>query len=135
MITKRIKNLIFISLLLNIFHGIEVIVSGFYFKEPHFYLITKLFNTISEAFYFGSHLVFWFAVICLYLIFYSDKTRNLVLGLYGTIFVTEAHHFVKAILTASYYPGAITSIFFPILGYLYWKEFLSNVVSSSKKKV
>ena len=42
----------------------------------------------------------------------------------GIIFIYELHHLYKAVLTGGYYPGLITALLFPVIGYFYWRELL-----------
>jgi len=44
----------------------------------------------------------------------------------GLVFIFELHHLIKAVISLSYYPGMITGLLFPIIGFFYWKELIKN---------
>ncbi len=124
MVPESFLFIFILSILLNYLHGVECIKTKFYVREPNFYFFTRYFKDIPQSVYFVFHGSFW---LFIFLILFFLKGGNWIiipLGLYGTIFFTEFHHFLKGVRYRKYYPGMITSFFFPILGIFYWIELL-----------
>lgn len=113
-----------VSILLNYLHGIECIKTKFYDVEPNFYFCTKYFKTIHESVYYVFHGTFWIFLLLMLCFLLGGNWIFIPLGLYGTVFFSEFHHFIKGIKKRKYYSGMITSFFFPILGFFYWIELL-----------
>jgi hypothetical protein len=124
MLLKRFQLILFLSLVLNYLHGIECIVTKFYDLQPNFYFFTRYFHSIHESVYFVFHGTFWLFILLAFFLLKGGKWIFIPLALYGTVFFTEFHHFVRGITLMQYYPGMITSMLFPILGIFYWREVL-----------
>ncbi|HEY4526823.1 MAG TPA: HXXEE domain-containing protein [Candidatus Paceibacterota bacterium] len=131
MITQRLKTIFLISLLIIYIHGFEEIIGGFQHVDTFMMFGANLFSISTEIFYWSSHLIWWLAIPLLYLIFKNKPKILLLLGLYGLVFVVELHHVVKAVQLGSYYPGAITALFYPIIGFFFWREWLLNFKNKS----
>lgn len=124
MLSKRFQVVLILSLLLNYLHGAECIVTKFYELQPNFYFFTKYFQSNHESVYFVFHGAFWVFILLAFFLLKGGKWTFIPLVLYGVVFFTEFHHFVRGAMLMQYYPGMITSLFFPILGVFYWKEVL-----------
>lgn len=124
MLSKRFQLILVLSLLLNYLHGFECILTKFYDLQPNFYFFTEYLHSIHESVYFVFHGTFWVFILLAFFLLKGGKWIFIPLALYGSVFFTEFHHFVRGVLMMSYYPGMITSLFFPILGVFYWKEVL-----------
>jgi len=122
MLPKRFQLILLISLLLNYLHGLECVIAKFYEIQPDFYFFTEYFHSIHEGVYFVLHGSFWVYILLAYLLLKGGKWVFIPLALYGTIFVSEIHHFVRGVMIMKYYPGLVTSLFFPIVGIFYWTE-------------
>lgn len=117
--TSTFLTIFFISIILNYIHGIECIKTKFWEKEPHAYFYTKFFKTIPQAIYFEKHGNLWFFILIIFFILLGNPWIYIPLVLYGTIFITEFHHFVKGMKQGKYYPGMITAALVPIVGIFY----------------
>mgnify|MGYP001597440980 CR=1 FL=1 len=124
MITPRLKIIFAASLFVIYLHGVEEVIGGFQHVDSFMAFGASLLNTSVEIFYWTSHIVWWLAVPLLYFIFRNSAYLFLLLSLYGLVFVVELHHVAKAMQIGSYYPGAITAIFYPIIGFFFWRELL-----------
>ncbi len=124
MVSKRFQLILILSIVLNYLHGVECISTKFYEVNPNFYGMTNYFHSIHESVYFVFHVSFWIFILLALFLIKGGKWVFIPLALYGTVFFTEAHHFIKGFMLKHYYPGMITSILFPILGFFYWKELL-----------
>lgn len=80
------------------------------------------FHTLPETAYFAFHIPFYLALLGVFLLLRGGKGMFIPLVWYGTLFFTEFHHFIRGVAQMSYYPGMITSFFFPFLGILYIRE-------------
>lgn len=45
---------------------------------------------------------------------------------YTWVFVSEGHHFVRTVMNMEYYPGAITSFLYLVLGYFYLRRLYAD---------
>lgn len=125
MVTKRFQIILALSILLNYLHGVECVITKFYTLQPNFYFFTEYFHTISESVYFVFHGSFWIFILLAFFLLKGGKWIFIPLVLYGTVFFTEFHHFIRGALLMQYYPGMITSFLFPIVGIFYWKEMVA----------
>ena len=127
MVSEKLKKLTFLSLLLIYAHGIEEIIMGFWKVNSMLMVWNDRLVSIPHAVYWASHIPFWFFLIPMFLLVLGGKWNLRVLALFGLIFVVEIHHIVSALfVTQTYYPGLITAIFYPIIGFFYWKELIHN---------
>ena len=127
MITDKLKKITFLSLLLIYAHGIEEIITGFLKVDSVLMTWNGHLESVPEAVYYASHIPFWFFVTPLFLLILGGKWTLRVMAFFGLIFVMELHHVLGALLiTQGYYPGLITAIFYPIIGFFYWKELIHN---------
>lgn len=126
MISKKLKVLLMISIVIVYLHFFEEIVSDFYVNDWIMKYISSLFQNINQAQYYGSHVVWILMIGPAALLALGGKWTLRVLTLYGLFFIFELHHLIDAIRTLSYYPGVITNIAFEIVGFFYWKELIRN---------
>ena len=124
MISKRLNNLFLITLIPIYLHGIEEILTGFSHIDSFMVIGSHFFNTSSEQFYWVSHIIFWLLLPVLYLFFYKTKVALFLFSLFGLFFIVELHHIYKAVLIKNYYPGLITSLAYPVIGFFYIKELI-----------
>lgn len=126
MISKKLKVLLMISIVIVYFHFFEEVISGFYKNDWIMKDISSLFQNINQAQYYASHIVWILMIGPAALLALGGKWILRILTFYGLVFIFELHHLVDAISTLNYYPGVITNIAFEIVGFLYWKELLRN---------
>ena len=122
MVTKKLKFLFGLSLLLIAAHGIEEVSTGFLYQDSFVSFFSELFATKIELFYWSFHIMWWLILIVAYLLLLGGGWALIPLSLFGIVFFFEIHHVLKAIQTTGYYPGVISAFFYPILGIFYWKE-------------
>lgn len=127
MISDKLKKITFLSLLLIFAHGIEEIITGFWKVDSVLMTFNERLVSIPHAVYWASHIPFWLFLIPMFLLVLGGKWTLRVLALFGLIFVVEIHHILGALfVTQTYYPGLITAIFYPIIGFFFWKELIHN---------
>ncbi len=131
--TKKLQKLFLISILLFIAHGFEEILTGFYNIDSH---AAFLFGGLAElpnmqALFLLFQIMFWLTLIISYLLLRGPKWQLRLMFIPGVIFVYELHHLYKAIEVGSYYPGLITALAFPVVGFFFWKELLQSYKTSS----
>ncbi|GEM_PF-1630171 len=126
MVSKRLKFLLGLSLLLITTHGIEEVLTGFLYKDSFISFFSELAATKGELFYWSFHSMWWLMLIVVYLLILGGRWALIPLSLFGIVFFFEAHHLIKAILAGGYYPGSISAFFYPILGVFYWKEIIKS---------
>lgn len=126
MISKRLKYIIFIALVLIYTHGLEEIFTGFYLNDSTMKFLGDYFNITGESFYWISHAIWWIVLPLLAYVVVVKGKMLWLLVLFGLVFFIELHHFAKAIFARSYYPGMLTAILYPIIGIIYWRELFKN---------
>ena len=128
MISQKLKILFYISIPVFIAHGLEEYFNGFYNVDWSFKFVFGSLETMSvpQASFLVFQIVLWFALILFAFLIASEKWRLRLMLLPGIIYIFELHHIWKALESWSYYPGVITAIAFPVIGFLFWKELLKN---------
>ena len=127
MISNKLQNIFLLSIPLFIAHGLEEYFTGFYKVDSIFFFIFQSFETMSV--FQATFLLFQIMLWALLIIAYLMLSRKFVIGLLtilGIFFVLELHHLTDALIRLEYYPGMITGILFPIIGFFYWKELIKN---------
>ncbi len=115
---KRLWSIIVASLFLNLAHMAEVVLSGYH--RFGFQALSSYFDNTSSAIYFSSHIPIYFFLSLFFLSHRYKQLLKFCLIAYGWIFISETHHLIRAILVQNYFPGAISSFFYLILGVLYF---------------
>ena len=54
---------------------------------------------------------------------------------FGAVYILQLHHIWKAAVSWSYYPGLITALAFPVIGFFFWKELIKSFQDNNKTKV
>ena len=128
MISQKLKNIFYISVPVFIAHGLEEILNGFYNVDWSTKIVFGFLDGMSlpQATFVVFQIMLWLALIIFALLITSEKWRLRLMFLPGIIFIVELHHPWSAITSLGYYPGVITSIPLVIIGFLFWKELLSN---------
>ena len=128
MISQKLKTLFYISVPIFIAHGLEEIFNGFYNVDSFFKFAFGFLETMSvpQATFIVFQIMIWLAFIVFAFLITSEKWRLRLMLLPGIIYIFELHHIWKALMLGGYYPGAITAIAFPIIGFLFSKELIKN---------
>jgi len=128
MISQKLKNIFYISVPVFIAHGLEEILNGFYNVDWSTKIVFGFLDGMSlpQATFVVFQIMLWLALIIFAFLITSEKWRLRLMFLPGIIFIVELHHPWSAITSLGYYPGVITSIPLVIIGFLFWKELLSN---------
>ena len=128
MISSKLKTLFLISIPIFIGHGFEEYFTGFYNVDPSFKFVFHFFETMSmpQATFLVYQILLLLSLVILAFVVASDMWRLRLMVIPGLFYIFELDHFWQAFLVWGYYPGVITAIAFPIIGFLYWKELLRN---------
>ena len=128
MVTKKLEKLFLISIPLFIAHGLEEYFTGFYNVDPIFYFVFQYFQNMSvfQATFLLFQIMFWLLLIISYLVIIRGRWLLSLMTFLGFLFIFEIHHLIESLLSWAYYPGAITALFFPVIGFLFWKELIQN---------
>ena len=128
MIPQKLKLIFFTSIPVFIAHGLEEYLTGFYNIDPISKFVFGYFNNLPtpQATFLLFQIILWLTLIVFAFLIAGEKWRFRLLLLPGIIYIFELHHFWKAIEFGRYYPGLVTAIAFPILGYLFWAELLKH---------
>ena len=128
MISQKLKTVFYISIPVFIAHGLEEFFNNFYSIVWSTKLVFGFLNEMSvpQATFLVFQIMLWLTLIIFAFLITSEKWRLRLMFLPGMIFIVELHHPWSVITSWGYYPGAITAIPLLILGFLFWKELLSN---------
>ncbi|MBI1866523.1 MAG: HXXEE domain-containing protein [Candidatus Staskawiczbacteria bacterium] len=128
MIYKKLKTIFAISIPVFIAHGLEEYFTGFYNVDNISKFVFRLFETmtIAQATFLLFQIMIWLLLIISFLLITNEKWQLGLMIIPGLIYIFELHHIWKALVSWNYYPGMITAIAFPIVGFLFWKELLKN---------
>lgn len=126
MISKKLKTLFILSIIIVYLHFLEEIITGFYKNDWIMNYFSSFFQNVNQAQYYASHITWILMIGPATLLVLGGKWTLRVLTLFGLFFIFELHHFIDAIRTLNYYPGVVTNIIFEIIGLFYWKELIRN---------
>ena len=126
MITNKLKIIFGFSIPIFILHGIEEFVTHFYDIDAHDQAIFGLLSSLSNhgATFVVFQIMLWLLLIISLLLLLGSKWQFYTLAIIGVIYIYELHHVYKAIAVGGYYPGLYTALAFPIIGFLFWREWL-----------
>lgn len=128
MISQKLKTIFTISIPVFIAHGLEEYFTGFYNIDGLSRLVFSPFETMTifQATFLLLQIMIWVLLIISFLLITSEKWQLRLAIIPGLAYIFELHHIWKALMLGGYYPGVITAIAFPIIGFLFWKELLKN---------
>jgi hypothetical protein len=134
MISKNLRKILILTVLLIAAHGVEEVLTGFSAKDFFIQYPSAFFKNAHELFYWTFHIMWWLLVlIAFFLILGGKKAVLIILTLFGFVYIFEIHHVIKGIVSGSYYSGIVTGAIYPILGFFYWKELIKNWRPSEQK--
>jgi hypothetical protein len=136
MITSRLKSIFALSIPFFIAHGIEEILTGFYVVDAWDAYLFQPFAQLSlhGVMFVTFQLMFWLLLVISFVLLLSEQWRFRMLAVIGIVYIFELHHPIKALLAGGYYPGLVTSLAFPVLAFLFWREWLRIFQTSSIKR-
>ena len=134
MISKKLKTIFAISIPVFIVHGLEEYYTGFYNVDYTFTRIFRLFKIMdtSQAGYVFFQILFAFFLIVFLLLIIDERWRLRLMIIPGILYIIELDHILRAVISWGYYPGLITALVFPVIGFLFWKELLKNYKTAKR---
>ena len=109
------------SLVLNLLHMFEVILSGYYLFG---------FDGISAFFQNMSSAIFLYLGIFVFVLSHINKTFfRYSLIAYSWVFISESHHFFRSVISLEYFPGSLTSFLYLTLGCFYITQLIKDLRS------
>ena len=132
-ISPKLKTIFSLSIPLFIVHGLEEYFQDFFMIDSHVDFVFGYLYTlpIQQATFLLFQFALWLILIFTAILIANDTWRLRLMIIPGLIYIYEFHHFRKALIAWDYYPGVITAILFPLIGFLYRKELL-KIYSQSK---
>ncbi|HBQ51305.1 TPA: hypothetical protein DD690_04990 [Candidatus Daviesbacteria bacterium] len=126
MASNKLNSLFLISLLLIYLHGFEEIIGGFPSSDSFIIYGGRYFGTTPENFYWIFHTIYWLLLPILFILFHIKRIGLFLMTLFSFVFIFESHHILKAIIINDYYPGVITAIFYPIIGFFFLRQLIKD---------
>ena len=122
----KLRFLFFLSIPLFVIHGIEEYVTGFPDVDTFFMIIFRpvMSLPLPQATFVVFQVMLWLLLILSALVLLGERWQRRLLIIPGIVYILEAHHLIEAIIRWTYYPGSLTAIFFPILAFFFWREYL-----------
>lgn len=127
MISKKPKNLFYISIPLFVAHGVEEYFTGLYNFDPFY----QLFSNPKIVFVFVVLILLNVLLIVSCILIQKNKWSLVLSTALGVLLVLELIHVYDAMRVGGYYPGLYTALVFPIIGFFFWKEFINNLRNSN----
>lgn len=126
MVSYRLRIFFFISALLFTLHGIEEYLTDFHHVDLSFKFVFAplLIGDASRAAFVTFQVMIWILLWISFIILQGRKWLLRLLFVFGIVMIFELHHLFEAVIKQSYYPGALTALFFPLVAFFYWKELL-----------
>ena len=129
MISQKLKTIFSISIPFFIAHGLEEYFTGFYKIDPSYRYLSGGLSDFPLVFLIYQALL-WSLLFLVYFLFTKNWIKWILI-LVGIIYIAELQHLAMTIISKQYYPGTITSIAFPIIGFLFWKELLKEFTAKA----
>ena len=126
MISKRLTIIFLSSLLLIYAHAIEEVLTGFQYNDSFVVFGAKYIGTTPEIFYWLFHIAFWVSLPTLFFLLHKKRLGLPLISVFGIIYFVELHHVIKGVFAGHYYPGMITALFYPVVGFFFWQELIRN---------
>ncbi len=111
---------------LFVIHGLEEYFTEFYKIDWSYRLIFDSLSDIPEVF-LAYQASLWLLLLLTYVLLKKGKRISWLLIVLGVLSILELQHVYAAIVSQTYYPGLITSLLFPIVGFYFWKELLKKL--------
>lgn len=126
MITQKLKVIFSLSVPVFIAHGLEEYLTGFYDVDTLFKSVFRSFETMSnrQATFLLFQIMIWLLYIVTAFLIANEQWRLRLMVIPGLIYIFELHHIVMAINAFGYYPGVITALLFPVIGFFYLREYI-----------
>ena len=124
MISEKLKKIFLISIPVFIAHGTEEYIMGLYKIDSHVHFMFGYFENLPsmQAVFLLFQIMLWLTLIISYILISGEKWQLRMMVIPGLVYIYELHHIYKAVLVGGYYPGLITALLFPIIGFFFWKE-------------
>lgn len=128
MVSQKLQLIFLLSIPVSIVHGIEEYITGFYQTDN----FTRLFFSYSEnmtatqASFVTFQIMIWLLLIISAILITKPKWHFYIMVNPGLVYIFELHHIIKAAMIGSYYPGLITALLFPVIGFFYWKQLIKD---------
>ena len=128
MISNKLKTLFFVSIPFFIAHGFEEYFTGFFNVDPSIKFVFGHIATMPpyQAVFLLYQIMLWLLLVVSALFILGGKWPLRLMTIFGLIYIFELSHIWGALVLGNYYPGLITFLAFPILGFLYWKELIKS---------
>ena len=125
--SKKLEYLFLFAVSLFIAHGFEEYWTGFYAIDSQVRFIFGFLESSAslQTIFLVFQITLWILLVAAYFVIKRGWWLRPILILMGFIFIYELHHLYKAIAVGGYYPGLLTALVFPVLGFFYWLELLS----------
>lgn len=126
MITKKLKLIFGLSIPVFIVHGVEEFLTHFYESDSHGQAIFGIFSSLSNhgATFVVFQIMLGLLLIVSLLLLLGGRWQFYTFSIIGVVYLYELHHIIKAVMAQGYYPGLYTSLAFPIIGILFWLEWI-----------
>ena len=126
--SKRFKIILLTTVILFIAHGLEEYTQGFYNVDSSSRFVFGYFESlpVSQAIFLLFQVMWWLVLVVILLFMSGYKWQVHLMMVLGLIFVFELHHILKAVIGKSYYPGLVTALLFPVVGFFFWRELLEH---------
>lgn len=127
-LSSRLKTIFLLSIPVFIAHGIEEYITEFYNIDKFSRFVFSYTETMSplQASFITFQIMIWILLIFGAIFITRPKWMLYIMIIPGLIYLFELHHLFKALISLNYYPGLITAILFPFIGFYYWKQLIKD---------
>ena len=123
--SNKLQSIFLVLGALFIIHGLEEYATGFYHIDWSYRLTFGGLSDVSSVFLLYQFSL-WILLLLTFILLKRGKRIIWLLMIWGIGSVLELQHVYASLMSQSYYPGLITSLLFPIVGFFFWKELLKN---------
>lgn len=133
-VSLKLQQIFLLSIPVFIAHGIEEYITEFYNIDNFSRFVFSYTETMSplQASFITFQIMIWLLLILGAIFITRPKWLLYIMIIPGLMYIFEIHHLVKALMLLNYYPGLVTSILFPFIGFFYWKQLIRDLKKYAK---
>lgn len=128
-LSSKLQRIFLLSIPVFIAHGIEEYITEFYTVDNFSRFVFSYTEIMSplQASFITFQIMIWITLILGAILITHSRWLLYVMIIPGLVYIFELHHLVKALILLNYYPGSITGILFPFIGFFYWKQLIKDL--------
>lgn len=124
--SKKMRWFFLLSIILMLVHKIECFQTTEWKFAPIYLYILDLGLDQGKMLFLTFVTMLFVGLFCCFIIISWRHGQLFFLLFWGGTFILEFHHFIRFLISGSYYSGLYTGIVYMIFGVIYWGELIRH---------